>query len=209
VGFVRGYTSDGAPTLTVDCSTAAELEHEVKRLEAELAAAVSAAAAQLGGNEAESVSEAPAAVSAEGGAEQHLDSELRVDQVMTREVRTVRRNDSLTVAEELMRAGHFRHVLVLDEDGSLAGVLSRRDFVFSALSWQLGQGSKAHATALQTVVAKDLMQTQIVTVSPEASIAEAAGRMNEHKVGCLPVMDGPNLVGIITEGDFLALLAPR
>ena len=39
------------------------------------------------------------------------------------------------------------------------------------------------------------------------AMADCHRKLNEHKVGCLPVMDGPNLVGIVTEGDFLALLA--
>jgi CBS domain-containing membrane protein len=207
VGFARGYTSDGSPTLTLDCATTGELESEVRRLEEELAAAVREAAPHLDG-------EAPEPAASEeqlpgSTVEAHLDSNLRVEDVMTREVHTVGRNDSLAVADGLMRAGRFRHTVVLDEEGGLAGVLSQRDFVFSALSWQLGQGRTAHDKALESAVAKDLMQTQAITISPDAPLEEAARRMDEHKVGCLPVMDGPTLVGIITEGDFLALLAPR
>ena len=207
VGFARGYSSDGSPTLTVDCRTLGELEKEVERLGEEMRAAVRAAAAELGGTVKEAAAEEAEAAPEEGAREAHIDSELRVADVMTRDVQTVGRNDKLAVAEGLMRAGHFRHTLVLDEDGALAGVLSQRDFVFSALSWQLGQGRKARDQALERVVAKELMQTQVLTIAPDAPLAEAARLMAEHKVGCLPVMEGPQLVGIITEGDFLALLA--
>ena len=127
---------------------------------------------------------------------------------MTRDVRTVGRNEKIAVAHEVMRTGRFRHIVVVDDEGVLAGVVSQRDIVFSALSWQLGQGSNAHQIALESVAAKELMQTQLVTIDPEASIAEAASRMKEHKIGCLPVVAGSDLVGIITEGDFLSLLAP-
>jgi CBS domain-containing membrane protein len=209
VGFARGYASDGSPTLTVDCRTLGELEREVERLGEEMAAAVRAAEAELGGKAKERAAE-PSEVAPESAASTaHIESDLSVGDVMTRKVRTVGRNDALAVAEGLMRAGHFRHTVVLDEDGSLAGVLSQRDFVFSALSWHLGQGSKARDQAIEHVVAKELMQTQVVTIAPDAPLAEAARLMTEHKVGCLPVMEGPQLVGIITEGDFLALLGGR
>jgi CBS domain-containing protein len=56
---------------------------------------------------------------------------------------------------------------------------------------------------------KDVMATHVVTVDPALALAEAAALLREHQVGCLPVVAGDELVGILTEGDFLALLARR
>jgi CBS domain-containing protein len=130
-----------------------------------------------------------------------------VRDLITREVRTLDPNDRLSVADELMRLGRFRHAVVLDDQHELAGVLSQRDIFFNALSWSLGQGASAHQKALEAVVVKEVMRADVTTIGPEASLAEAASRLREHQIGCLPVMDGDALVGILTEGDFLALLS--
>jgi CBS domain-containing membrane protein len=105
-----------------------------------------------------------------------------------------------------MRVGQFRHAVVVDEEGEIAGVLSQRDIMLNALAWHLGQGRKAHELMLDTAVAKDLMQTDVVTIDPDAPIAEAARLMTERKIGCLPVVDASGLVGIVTDSDFLGLL---
>jgi CBS domain-containing protein len=56
---------------------------------------------------------------------------------------------------------------------------------------------------------KDVMASRVVSVDPDAPLAEAAAPLREHKIGCLPVVAGDALVGVLTEGDFLALLARR
>ena len=52
---------------------------------------------------------------------------------------------------------------------------------------------------------KEVMIEKPITVSPETSIMEAMRKMREHKIGCLPVVQGKELVGIITEMDFLRI----
>jgi CBS domain-containing protein len=60
---------------------------------------------------------------------------------------------------------------------------------------------------LRQVVVKEAMSAEIHTTGPEASIAEAARIMIERKVGCLPVVEGEKLIGIVTESDFVRLVA--
>ena len=76
--------------------------------------------------------------------------ELRVRDIMTNDVRKIGRNDTLATADEIMRLGRIRHVVVIDEDGSLAGVLSQRDLFLGGLLRALGYGSHAKTRALQT-----------------------------------------------------------
>ena len=118
------------------------------------------------------------------------------------------RNDKLAVADKLMKEGQFRHVVALDEEGRVVGVVSHRDLFYGALAWSTGQGTFAHGHALDTVLVKEVMHTDPFTVAPGAKLAEAAVTMMDGKIGCLPVVDGEELVGILTEGDFLALLVP-
>ena len=204
-GFTR---HGGGAIVTRDCSSVAALEREVERLKQELDEALAEGRARL-------VGKAPAAPKpstlpeAEAGAARRipaLDTKLRVADVMTREVRTLAPNDQLRLAEELMKQGRFRHVVVVD-DGRVVGVLSQRDIFHGALAWSLGQGRKAHEQLLAVTSVKDVMGSRVVTVDPEAPLAEAAALLREHKIGCLPVVAGDALVGVLTEGDFLALLA--
>ena len=145
-------------------------------------------------------------MSTPSGPRPHLDSSLTVAQVMTREPKTMRRNDKLAIGDELMRVGRFRHVVVVDDDGGVAGVLSQNDMMLNALAWHLGQGRKLHDRMLETALAKDLMRTDVVTVGPDVPIGEAARLMATRKIGCLPVVGDEGLVGIVTESDLLGLL---
>jgi CBS domain-containing protein len=124
---------------------------------------------------------------------------------MTREVTTLRRNDKLSLADDLMNMKRIRHLPVLDDDSDdLVGIVSQRDLFRGALARALGYGEKAQRTMLDMLVVKDVMTNQVVHVAPDAPAAEAARSMLERKIGCLPVLEDGRLVGILTESDFVA-----
>ena len=126
---------------------------------------------------------------------------------MTRDVRTLRPNDRLSLADELMKVGNFRHVVVVDGDGQeVAGVISKRDIFYGALAWSTGLGTTGHQKALASAPVKTVMRSDVVTIAPDAWLSDAARIMRDEQIGCLPVVRGGDLVGILTEGDFLALL---
>jgi CBS domain-containing protein len=202
-GFTR---HGGGAVLTRDCASAAALEREVERLKAELDEALAEGRARLAGKAAAAPKAAAARAAGAGPRIPALDTKLRVADVMTREVRTLGPNDQLALADELMQQGRFRHVVVVD-GGRVVGVLSRRDIFHGALAWALGQGKKAHEQLLATTSIKEVMASHVVTVDPEVPLAEAATLLREHQIGCLPVVAGDVLAGILTEGDFLALLS--
>ena len=132
---------------------------------------------------------------------------MRVRDLMSRSVKTLGRNDRLRVADDLMKQERIRHLVVLGEDGELAGVVSQRDLFRGALVRSLGLGSSAEDLFLYSLVVKDAMSNDPHAIGSEATLVEAAQLMVEHKVGCLPVVDKDELVGILTEGDFVALVA--
>jgi acetoin utilization protein AcuB len=212
VGDAFGFTRHGgAPVVSRDCTSLAALEREVGRLQAELAAALDEARVRFGEVATKREAEPPARGAEPSPRERRLpalDPSLRVSDLMTREVRTLGPNERLSVADELMKQGRFRHVVVI-EDGRVVGVVSRRDIFHGALAWSLGQGKKSHEALLASSPAKEVMATHVVTVDPSASLGEAAALLRKHQIGCLPVVAGDELVGILTEGDFLARLAAR
>jgi CBS domain-containing protein len=210
VAVACSYVSEsGAPTLTEDCATYEAFQREVERLRGELDLILEKAAEHFGRSAreaaAEEVGRAPARPPRRSR-EPRPEAGLTVADVMTRDVRTLRPNDKLSAADELMQVGRFRHVVVVDDDGEVAGVVSQRDIFFNALAWSLGQGRVGHDKALASIAVKEVMHGSVVTVRPDQPLGEASAAMIERKIGCVPVVDDGRLVGIVTEGDFLALL---
>jgi CBS domain-containing protein len=131
---------------------------------------------------------------------------MKVRELMTKDVATVGRNDELTIADDIMNMKRLRHLPVV-EDGRLVGILTQRDLFHAALSTALNFGEKAQKEFLKTVVVKEVMTDEVLTIDPGADIKEAARRMMEHKVGCLPVVENGKLVGLVTETDLLRVVA--
>lgn len=130
-----------------------------------------------------------------------------VRDVMTLEVTTLGRNDTLLSATDIMNQDHIRHFPVVDE-GEVVGVVSQRDLYKASLGTVMKYGEKAERTFLESVAVKEIMVDPI-TVAPDADVRAAARLMIEHKIGCLPVVEGTALIGIVTETDLLRLVAEQ
>jgi CBS domain-containing membrane protein len=131
----------------------------------------------------------------------------QVRDLMSRSVKTLERNDKLTIADAVMRQERIRHLPVLDDAGRLVGIVSQRDLFLNALGRALGFGTATRDRALQTIAVKEVMTEDVVTTGPDASIADAARALAERKIGCLPVLDGDALVGMLSESDIVAAVA--
>lgn len=131
--------------------------------------------------------------------------QLKVGSVMNRDVSTLGRNDNLLIAEGLMKQGRIRHLPVLSGYGDLCGIITQWDLFRGALLRALGYGSRAEEKILNTVVVKKVMTDDVRTNTPDTPLIEAAKLMMERKIGCLPVVDGDRLVGILSESDFVKL----
>ena len=135
----------------------------------------------------------------------HESPEMLVRDLMTTDVFTVERNEALLTANRMMNLGRIRHVVVVGDEGELAGVVSQRDLFHSGLIKALGYGTHAMQKTLDTLVVKEVMTTDVVTTRPDTPLRAAAELMFTRKIGCLPVVDGAKLVGILTESDFVKL----
>ena len=129
-----------------------------------------------------------------------------VRDIMTSEVTTLDRNDSLQLAKDIMTLGRVRHFPVV-EDGKVVGVVSQRDLYKASLGSVMKYGEKAQRSFLEGIAIKEVMNDPPITIAPHATVQEAARLMMEKKIGCLPVLEGPKLVGLITETDMLKLVA--
>jgi acetoin utilization protein AcuB len=108
---------------------------------------------------------------------------------MTRRVVTVKPSDTLAAAAARMKAGKFRRVPVVEKN-KLVGIVSEFDL-------------KRHADALDSTLVEAAMTRNPVTVMPSDTLKHAAGLMNQHEVGALPVIHGGKLAGIVTAKDLM------
>jgi CBS domain-containing protein len=129
-----------------------------------------------------------------------VNGEAAVGSIMTTELRTIDRNQSLDVADELVSGSRIRHLPVV-EDGHVVGILSQRDLFQGALARALGYGSVGRARMLKSIPVKEVMSEPVVTVEADTPVREAARLMVSRKIGCLPVLERGRLVGLVTESD--------
>jgi len=124
---------------------------------------------------------------------------------MSTDLEVVDRNDNLQTVEERMATKQLRHLPVL-EQGEVVGMVTQRDLFKAAMSSAMGYGEKAQKAYLQSVRVKEIMTYPVVTISPETSVATAADMILTKGIGCLPVVDGTTLVGMVTKTDLLRCL---
>lgn len=130
----------------------------------------------------------------------------KVRDIMSMHVQTLQRNDNLQLARDIMTQKRIRHFPVLDGE-KLGGVISQRDLFHAALGSVMKYGEQAERAFLATVAVKEVLSEPPVTISPDASLQEAARLMVEKKIGCLTVIEGQKLIGIVTETDILKEVA--
>jgi acetoin utilization protein AcuB len=141
-----------------------------------------------------------------GGANQQLrEVSLKVGDRMTRDVLTVNRGEPIRRPWELVEEKKLRRFPVMD-GGKLVGIITDRDIRNATASSVVLTEKKYHDFLLDTVKVESVMTPNPVTVSPDTGLKEAARKLLEMKVGGLPVVEGDNLVGIITETDMLDAL---
>jgi CBS domain-containing protein len=94
-----------------------------------------------------------------------------------------------------------------DDSNEVVGIVTERDLFRGALVKALGYGQRARRKLSDTLFVKDVMTTTVITTTPDTPIAQAAQVLREQKIGCLPVLDNGQLVGILTEADFVNWVA--
>lgn len=141
---------------------------------------------------------------------------MRVEDVMTPDVATARPDTPLLDVARLLVERAVSGVPVVDEDGTLVGVVSEADVLAKevhephragALERILRRGPDREAERFDARTAGEAMTSPAITVAPYAPITSAAERMTEHGVNRLPVVSRGELVGIVTRADIVRAFA--
>lgn len=124
-------------------------------------------------------------------------SKLLVEEFMTTDLFTARKEDLIEFTSNLMDWRRIRYVPIEDDQKHLIGLISMR-MVLREYSKMMDEETKT----INLSVSKFMIHNPI-TIHPEASIMEAMNIMQDQKIGCLPVVKNSRLVGIITEDNFM------
>jgi CBS domain-containing protein len=123
---------------------------------------------------------------------------------MAAPVVAVAASDSLSTAAERMQSHGIRHLPVVDAERGLIGIVTRRDLLAAKRS------SLSTLPAFPDAKVRDVFHRDVWSIAPDATALSAAALLADHRFGCLPVVSGCTLVGIVTATDLLALMeAPR
>lgn len=129
---------------------------------------------------------------------------MKVSAIMTTGPHVVAPQTSPEEAMQCMDLHRIRHLPVVEE-GRLVGVVSNRDLL-QATGWPPPPGMAEPPTEKTGPGLEGVMQTAVITLTPDDSVVDAAIQLVSRSIGCLPVVEGESLVGLVTERDLLAEL---
>ena len=125
--------------------------------------------------------------------------------LMSDKLYTLKPTDNVHQARQLMLDEHIRHIPIVDDRGEFVGLLTKRDVLAASVS-VLADIDAAERDELETnIPISEVMITEVVVAEEDTPLYDAAKFMLEQKSGCLPILRGTKLVGILTEADFVQL----
>lgn len=152
---------------------------------------------------------------------------MNVKDVMNSDVISCRPDDEISNAAQILKEQNISGLPVVDE-GKIVGIVTEADVlkllevpehgglwlpspfevieipIRELINWE---DTKHMLTDIGSKPIRDIMESEVYTISVDSSIEDASSIMVKHKVNRLPVLDGETLVGIITRGDIIRGLA--
>ena len=130
---------------------------------------------------------------------------LKVKDIMTSPVYSLKETDSLYNARALMDLHRIRHIPIVTLDNEFAGLLTQRDILSATISRLAELDEETQKEIDSGIPIHEIMRVDIATVEDTTPLKTAAETLLNNKYGCLPVINQGTLVGIVTEADFLRL----
>ncbi len=131
---------------------------------------------------------------------------MYVGTVMRTELKTVAPETTLVAAQEILEQEKINHLLIVDRNNELMGIISDRDLKKSWASSATTLSKNELIYLLDQVTVAAIMTRKTLTISPATTIERAALLMNQHRINALPVLEDDELVGIITSRDVMGVL---
>ncbi len=131
------------------------------------------------------------------------ESVLLVKDLMTTDLFTLYTDDSLKIAEEIMGWRNIRHIPIINYEDEIVGLVTHRDILKYSISTLAGISQNERDNLNSSIKMGNIMSTNMITVPENTPLFTAAKIIANKKIGCLPIVHGAKLVGIITEADFV------
>jgi acetoin utilization protein AcuB len=123
---------------------------------------------------------------------------------MKQPVLTVSPDMPIHEALNIMKREQIRHIPVV-QNGKLVGLVTNEDLFYASPSPATSLSIWDMNYLMSKITIKEVMTENVITVKEDTPIEDAALIMAENKIGCVPVMRGEELVGIITETDLFKI----
>ncbi len=134
-----------------------------------------------------------------------MNTEIPIKEIMTTDLITVGKQETVVDIKEKFDTYPFHHLLVVDEGNRLAGIISKSDFYRFAYNLsQQTTGKTWSKKKMGSLIAKDLMTPTLYTLDPDDKVGLAADLLLSNKFHAIPVVEIDQLVGILTTFDLLA-----
>ena len=133
---------------------------------------------------------------------------ITLAKVMSTNLYTLKKNDTLQTARMLMLARHIHHVPVVNKDNHIIGLVSQRD-ILSASDSKLTEKSPEEKAAENNIRLAEIMTEEVFVMNHDDSLLDAAEHLLQNKSGCIPVVKDNVLVGIVTSFDFIRIAADK
>jgi CBS domain-containing membrane protein len=130
---------------------------------------------------------------------------LKVNDLMTTKVFSLKEQDNLQTARSIMSLGRIRHIPIVNEKDQFVGLLTHRDLLAVTISKLAEIEAEVQDEIDASIPIHEIMRHDVTTIDPDMDLRDAAEILLKHKYGCLPVVQDKKLIGILTEADFLKL----
>ncbi len=130
---------------------------------------------------------------------------MLVRKKMKKDLITITKDERMTTAKKILKEKNIRHLPVVDGK-KLVGLVSNMDIRKAEASPATSLEIRELHYLLDKITVGEIMTRNVITISPDISVEEAATLLHDNKIGCLPVVEDGNLVGIITENDVMEIL---
>ncbi|MGX9365253.1 CBS domain-containing protein [Desulfoplanes sp. PS50] len=130
---------------------------------------------------------------------------LKVKDIMSTKIITLKPEDTLSAARGVMHLAQIRHVPVVDQCNRFCGLISHRDILSATVSQLAGIDKETQQEIDAGIPISEVMRKDAQVIAGDEKLSQAAEVLLTNKYGCLPVVEGDKLVGIITEADFITL----
>jgi acetoin utilization protein AcuB len=130
---------------------------------------------------------------------------MLVRKKMKKDLITITKDERMTTAKKILKEKNIRHLPVV-EGKKLIGLVSNMDIRKAEASPATSLEVRELHYLLDKITIGEIMTRNVITISPDISVEEAATLLHDNKIGCLPVVEDGNLVGIITENDVMEIL---